>query len=120
VVQWGINSAPKFRGYKEKFFKDEPSLFHLGPGTLAFAKAGPDTNSTQVFVNLADNSRLTAQKFTVFAKITKGFQIFQECKQVGDPNMGLDQGRLYADTPGYLAGLSEKPVMILQAEVGKP
>jgi cyclophilin family peptidyl-prolyl cis-trans isomerase len=118
VAQFGINSKPNQRVWKEKLFNDDPSLFRLEAGTLAFAKAGPNSNSTQIFINYNDNSEaLSPQNFTTFAKVTKGFELTKKFKQVGDPSMGLSQQDLWADTDGLLKSLPEKPSMILKAEI---
>ena len=120
VAQFGINSDAKQKPWMDKKFNDDPSLFRLEPGTLAFAKAGPNTNSTQVFINYTDTSQaLVPQSFSAFGKITKGFEATKGFKQVGDPSMGLDQGKLTADTKGYLGSLPEKPDMIVKAEIVK-
>lgn len=117
VAQFGINS--KFAQWeKGKDFKDDPSLFQLERGTLAFAKAGADTNSTQIFINYGDNSRLAApnMNFSAFAKVVKGMDIADKFKSVGDPGMGLDQAALWKDT-SMVNGLSAKPTMIISAKV---
>lgn len=115
VAQFGINSKPKMIDWKEKNFKDDPSFFHLGPGTLAFAKAGPDTNSTQVFINYNDNSPLVQQgNFTAFGKVVKGFESTAKFRQV--PAAG-DQQRLWMDTEGFINSLPEKPDSIIKAVI---
>lgn len=119
VAQFGINWRPGMREWKEKNFNDDPSLFELGPATLAFAKAGPNTNSTQVFINYGENSQLKAQGFSTFARVVKGFESTQGFKRVGDPSMGLDQGMLWTNGEQYLSGLpaNQKPTMIVKAVV---
>ncbi|HEX5048311.1 MAG TPA: peptidylprolyl isomerase, partial [Gammaproteobacteria bacterium] len=88
-------------------------------GTLAFAKAGPNTNSTQVFINYAENNRLADPQynFTVFAKVVSGMDVVDKFAQVGDPSGGLDQNRLWNDGAAYLASLKTKPTMIVHATV---
>ena len=113
VCQFGINS--KMAGWKERNFADDPSLFRLGPGTLGFAKAGPDTNSTQVFMNYADNTELVEQGgFTAFAKVTQGFERTFQFRQVQEAE---NQEGLWQDTAGYLKGLKVKPDQILSVRL---
>lgn len=113
IVQFGINS--KMAVWNERNFKDDPPLFRLGPGTLGFAKAGPDTNTTQVFINYADNTPLVEQGgFTAFAKVTKGFEQTFRFKRVEEAG---DQAALWQDTAGFLEGLKVKPDQILTARI---
>lgn len=119
VAQFGINWREPHKEWKEDSFDDDPSLFALDRGTLAFAKAGLNTNSTQVFINFANNNRLTAPEhnFTAFAKVVKGMEVVDSFPAVGDPSMGLDQGKLWANGESYLGSLREKPAMIKTAVV---
>lgn len=117
VAQFGINS--EFSEWeKGKDFADDPSLFRMDRGTLAFAKAGPDTNSTQVFINYVNNDRLTAPKlnFSVFGKVVKGMEIADGFRSVGDPGMGLDQDALWKNTR-MVDSMDPKPTMIVSAKV---
>lgn len=115
VVQFGVNA--KMSEWKDRQFQDDPSLFQHLPGTIAFANAGPDTNSTQVFVNLVENNRLAdpSLNYTVFGKVVDGMDKIKSWKVVEDPQMGLDQGRLWTEGDKYLQTLPEKPVMITKA-----
>lgn len=120
VAQFGVNWRAGHKDWQNKRFNDDPSLFEIGPGTLAFAKAGPNTNSTQVFVNYGDNSFLKDNGgFSTFARIVEGFDNSQNFKSVGDPSMGLDQGQLWNNGEKYLEGLpaAQKPTMIKKAEI---
>lgn len=119
VAQFGINWRDPHSAWQNRLFRDDPSLFALERGTLAFAKAGPDTNSTQVFINYRENNRLAEPQFnfTVFGKVVSGMDIVDQFVQVGDPSGGLDQGRLWADGGAYLESLPVKPTMIVSATV---
>jgi len=72
VAQFGINWRKGMIDWRDKNFNDDPSLFHLDRGTLAFAKAGPNTNSTQVFINYGNNDFLQSQNFSTFGKVVTG------------------------------------------------
>ncbi|HJR71473.1 MAG TPA: peptidylprolyl isomerase [Gammaproteobacteria bacterium] len=119
VAQFGINWRAPHRAWENRMFRDDPTLFALERGTLAFAKAGADTNSTQVFINFRENNRLADPQynFTVFGKVVSGMDVVDRFAQVGDPSDGLDQGRLWADGGAYLDSLAVKPTMIVTATV---
>jgi cyclophilin family peptidyl-prolyl cis-trans isomerase len=121
VAQFGVNWREPHKAWEEKHFDDDPSLFALERGTLAFAKAGPNTNSTQVFINYVENNRLAvrAYNFTAFGKVVSGMEVVDAFVEVGEPGMGLDQERLWEDGETYLNELAVKPTMILNADVVK-
>ena len=119
VAQFGINWRGDFPAWQDNNFNDDPVLFAHERGTLAFAKAGPDTNSTQVFINYANNNRLASPdlNFTVFGVVVSGMGVADAFIPVGDPNGGLDQGRLWDDGEAYLQTLNTQPVMIRQVVI---
>jgi cyclophilin family peptidyl-prolyl cis-trans isomerase len=124
VAQFGINWRDPHKAYEDRPFNDDPSLFQLERGTLAFAKAGrPGTASTQVFINYRDNNRLADPQpqlsFWTFGKVVSGMDVVDKFVQVGDPSGGLDQGRLWADGGAYLESLPVKPTMIEKASVAQ-
>jgi Peptidyl-prolyl cis-trans isomerase (rotamase) - cyclophilin family len=119
VAQFGVNWRDGYNSWQFNTFNDDPTLFSLERGTLAFAKAGPNSNSTQVFINYVENNRLAEPQynFTVFGKVVEGMDVVDQFVQVGDPGMGLDQGRLWSDGANYLESLDTKPTMIRSARV---
>lgn len=50
-------------------------------GTIAMANAGPNTNGSQFFINVADNTYLNT-KHTVFGHVTAGYDIVEKISQV--------------------------------------
>lgn len=73
VVQFGINGDPKVnKQWSAIPIRDDPPKMSNKPGTVTFATSGPDSRTTQVFINLADNSRLDNQGFTPFGEVTQG------------------------------------------------
>ena len=122
VAQFGINWREPHRAYENRPFNDDPSLFSLERGTLAFAKRGqPGTASTQVFINYRENNRLADPSpqlsFWAFGKVVEGMDVVDSFVQVGEGSNGLDQGRLWADGGAYLESLAVKPTMIERATV---
>jgi cyclophilin family peptidyl-prolyl cis-trans isomerase len=119
VAQFGVNWRAAHKVWQDRNFDDDPTYFALERGTLAFAKAGANTNSTQVFINYAENNRLADPQynFTVFGQVVEGLDVVDGFVQVGDPNGGLNQNRLWNDGAAYLESLTVKPTMIERALV---
>ena len=119
VAQFGVNWRAPHKSWQNRNFDDDPTLFALERGTLAFAKAGPNTNSTQVFINYEENNRLADPQynFTVFGQVVSGMDVVDAFVRVGDPNGGLDQFRLWNDGAAFLDSLPIKPTMIERATV---
>lgn len=75
VVQWGINGDPDVnKRWNQITIKDDPPKMPNKTGTIVFAKSSePDSRSTQLFINLRDNSAaLDPQGFTPFGEVIQG------------------------------------------------
>lgn len=76
VVQWGIPGNPAVAAkWRTMTIPDEPVKQSNTVGTICFAKGGPNSRTTQVFINLRDNSNLDAMGFAVFGKVVKGMDV---------------------------------------------
>ncbi|MEO8168341.1 MAG: peptidylprolyl isomerase, partial [bacterium] len=76
---WGKEFAdelnPKTASYKAGYMK----------GVVAMANKGPNTNTSQFFVMLRDNTTLP-KNYTMFGKVVKGIDVVEKIGQVGiDP-----------------------------------
>lgn len=68
MARWGTGGP----GYQ---FADEiTATNHNAAGTIAMANAGPNTNGSQFFINVADNAFLDT-KHTVFGKVVGGMDV---------------------------------------------
>jgi len=73
--QWGTGGP----GYQ---FADEIHANNQNnTGTISMANAGPNTNGSQFFINVADNNSLDT-KHTVFGKVTSGMDVVQAIENV--------------------------------------
>jgi peptidyl-prolyl cis-trans isomerase A (cyclophilin A) len=92
IVQWGINGDPKVnKSWSEIPIKDDPPKVSNKIGTVVFAMAGPNSRTTQVFINLGDNSgSLDAQGFTPFGEVIQGMENVQKIYM--DYGEGAPQG----------------------------
>jgi len=78
VVQWGINKDPKVsRQWNQNYISDDPVKESNRRGYITYAKRGPDTRTTQLFINLADNVSLDATGFAPFGKVIEGMEVVQ-------------------------------------------
>lgn len=76
VVQFGISGYPKVSSaWQNANIKDDPVKASNTVGTITYADAGPNTRTTQVFINLANNASLDAQGFAPFGKVTSGMKV---------------------------------------------
>jgi peptidyl-prolyl cis-trans isomerase A (cyclophilin A) len=77
VVQFGISGFPAVStAWQNATIEDDPVKASNTPGTITFADAGPNTRTTQVFVNLGDNAAsLDRLGFAPFGKVTKGMSV---------------------------------------------
>jgi peptidyl-prolyl cis-trans isomerase A (cyclophilin A) len=77
VMQWGINGNPQVtKQWSQNTIRDDPPKVSNKIGTIVFAKtAQPDSRTTQVFINLGDNSAsLDPQGFTPFGEVIQGME----------------------------------------------
>jgi peptidyl-prolyl cis-trans isomerase A (cyclophilin A) len=71
VLQWGISGTPTIaRAWENASIPDDPVRRSNVPGTISFATAGPNTRTTQVFINLGSNTSLDRQGFAPFGRVT--------------------------------------------------
>jgi len=76
VVQFGLAADPSATAkWKSTTLRDDPVKQSNKKGTLAFAAVGPASRTTQVFINLADNSKtLDKSNFAVFGQVVEGMK----------------------------------------------
>jgi peptidyl-prolyl cis-trans isomerase A (cyclophilin A) len=76
MVQFGINGDPAVsRAWKDANINDDPVVRSNTRGFITFATAGPNTRTTQVFINLVDNVRLDTIGFSPFGQIVSGLDV---------------------------------------------
>jgi peptidyl-prolyl cis-trans isomerase A (cyclophilin A) len=73
VVQFGIAADPAETAKWNTNIPDDPGSGHSNVAwTVTFATAGPDTRTSQIFINTIDNAGLDSQGFTPFGTVTSG------------------------------------------------
>ena len=76
MVQTGDPTGTGRGGPGYKFENENKESTHgFGPGTLAMANAGPNTNGSQFFINDADSPWLKANTYTIFGEVKEGLDV---------------------------------------------
>jgi peptidyl-prolyl cis-trans isomerase A (cyclophilin A) len=104
VVQFGISAYPPVSAaWRSANLKDDPVTQNNKRGYLTFATAGPNTRTTQIFINLKDNTGLDRQGFAPFGVVDgQGMKIVEMLyDQYGDA-AGPDQNQIEAQGKPYL------------------
>ena len=100
VVQFGLNGSPAVNtAWRHASILDDPVTQHNSPGTVVFATAGPNTRTTQLFINYGDNARLDDMGFAPVGRVVEGMDVVQrinsEYQQTPDQDLIERQGNAY-------------------------
>jgi peptidyl-prolyl cis-trans isomerase A (cyclophilin A) len=107
MAQFGINGNPAvMSAWRNAPIKDDPVKQSNKRGYVTFATAGPNTRTTQVFINFGDNSGLDGQGFTPFGRVISGMDVVDKLYAgygEGAPRgNGPDQGQIQSQGNRYL------------------
>lgn len=108
MVQFGINAKPAVNAaWQPATISDDPVIQSNKRGYITFAKSNaPNSRTTQVFINFADNSRLDSTGFSPFGQVIEGMDVVDMLYSgygEGAPNgSGPEQGRIQAEGKPYL------------------
>ncbi len=124
MVQFGINGDPKVSSvWREARIKDDPVRQSNSRGMISFATAGPNTRTTQVFINFADNAALDRMGFAPFGRVVSGMDVVDALYSgygEGAPSgNGPDQQRIQSQGNAYLTQDFAKLDYIKKASIAK-
>ena len=103
VVQFGISPYPQVsKAWQNATIHDDPVTVHNTRGAVTFASAGPDSRTTQVFINLGDNENLDQSGFAPFGAVSSGMDVVDKLYS-GYADAPTDkQGEMAAQGNAYL------------------
>ena len=124
MVQFGINGDPKVAAvWRDANIKDDPVKQSNQRGTVTFATAGPNSRTTQVFVNFGDNAGLDGQGFSPFGKVVAGMDVVDSLYggygEGAPKGHGPNQGIVQSLGNDYLAKAFPKLDFIKKATIEK-
>lgn len=107
MAQFGMSGDPaKTALWTSRTIQDDPVTQTNKRGMLTFATAGPNTRTTQLFINTADNAGLDAQGFAPIGEVVEGMSVVDALYAgygEGAPRgQGPDQGQIRAEGNAYL------------------
>lgn len=107
MAQFGIHGDPEVaKAWMGARFNDDPVKESNKRGYITFATAGPNTRTTQFFINFGDNAMLDKQGFAPFGRVASGMDVVDKIYSgygEGAPRgKGPDQGRVQAEGNAYL------------------
>src|SRR5205814_8198176 len=110
MVQFGLNGDPAVNSvWREARIPRDPVKEGNKRGNITFAMqggpSGPDTRTTQVFINFRDNANLDAIGFAAFGRVTQGMdvvdKIYSGYGKAAPGGAGPEQGRVRAAGIAY-------------------
>src|ERR1700692_3207608 len=107
MVQFGINGDPALSAqWRTARINDDAVKQSNKRGLITFATAGPNTRTTQVFINFADNAMLDNQGFAPFGQVVSGMEVvdglYSGYGEGAPRGNGPDQSRVQGEGNAYL------------------
>jgi peptidyl-prolyl cis-trans isomerase A (cyclophilin A) len=122
VAQFGMNGNPEVQQvWSDASMPDDPVKESNKPGYITYATGGPNSRSTQLFINLQNNAQLDQMGFAPFGRVSVGMDVVQKLYGGygdGPPRgAGPDQGQIMTEGNAYLNAKYEKLDYIKKASI---
>jgi peptidyl-prolyl cis-trans isomerase A (cyclophilin A) len=103
MCQFGIHGDPNVSAkWRDANIPDDPVKGSNTRGTITFATAGPNTRTTQLFINFGNNTGLDGQGFSPFGKVTEGMDVVDKINSEYGENPPDEQGHVQMEGNAYL------------------
>jgi peptidyl-prolyl cis-trans isomerase A (cyclophilin A) len=119
VVQFGLSPTPAVNtAWEPAKITDDPVQGSNARGTISFATSGPNTRTTQLFINLGNNAQLDGMGFAPFGKVVEGMEIVDQI--FSGYGQTPDQGRITREGAAYLKSSFPQMDLITKAAIVLP
>ncbi|MFP5228493.1 MAG: peptidylprolyl isomerase [Acidobacteriota bacterium] len=123
-VQFGISGDPSTaQAWRHRVIPDDPLVEPNTAGFVGFANTGPNTRSTQIYINTGDNSRLDKEDgFAPFGQVVEGMDVVERLyggygEHSGGGMRAGHQDAIFAGGNAYLDREYPKLDRLLRAEI---
>ena len=124
MAQVGIHGDPSVSAvWRGSRIQDDPVKQSNKRGFVTFATGGPNTRTTQIFINFKDNSSLDKQGFSAFGEVTSGMDVvdslYADYGEGAPSGKGPSQARAQTEGNAYMTKEFPKLDYIKTATIGK-
>ena len=108
IAQFGIPGDPSVAArWQNQTITDDPVRQSNTRGFVSYAMTGPGARTTQLFINLSDNSRLDKEGFAPVGRVVRGMEVVDRLyagygEDAGGGMRGGKQGKIFAEGNAYL------------------
>ena len=108
IAQFGIAGDPQVAAvWRDRAFEDDPVRETNTRGRIAYAMTGPDTRTTQLYINLVDNAHLNTQGFAPLGEVVEGMEVVDRLYSGYDESAGGGmragkQGKIFGEGNAHL------------------
>ena len=108
IAQFGIPGDPEVSTvWRDRAMPDDPVRETNVRGSIAYAMTGPNTRTTQLYINLVDNTHLDAQGFAPFGQVIEGMEVVDQLyagydEAAGGGMRGGRQGSIFEEGNAHL------------------
>jgi homoserine O-acetyltransferase len=108
IAQFGIPGDPTIAAlWQAQTMPDDPARQSNTRGFIAYATTGTDQRTTQIYINLSDNTRLDKEGFAPIGKVIKGMEVVDQLyaeygETAGGGMRGGKQDQIFKGGNAYL------------------
>ena len=108
IAQFGIPGDPAISTvWRDLAIEDDPVRESNTRGSFAYAMTGPDTRTTQLYINLVDNTHLDTQGFAPLGQVVEGMDVVDRLyagydEDAGGGMRGGKQGKIFSEGNAHL------------------